>query len=483
MTAPNRQTLSPIAKPLFETLQRCGLHKKGTRLIAAVSGGADSVAMLVTLASLAPHHKWTVSAAHLNHGIRASSEQDAHFVEQLCDQLGITLTLEHRDVPQLAKDSGKSIEMAARNARYAFFKRLAIKEKADAVLTAHTLNDQSETVLLNLSRGTGTAGLGGIPFDRHANGFRVVRPLLWVPRNLIELTLHKLEQDWREDASNQDMQYRRNAVRHQLLPLMKNVLNPNTIQAIARTALLAHDDNAMIEQMTHHCCADILVSSKKADFPILRLAPFRHQPTPIRRRLLCWWLEQIGISPEQRRFEWIERIDTLSQQHSGGGKIQLTQNITILHAYDHLQCVGHDDTPLAEQSLVCPGTTELPDYDCRIVIALDKGYNREPILIPGSMPSVTYLRQPCPDEAYPFTVRSRRHGDRVQWLGERHTRKLKSIFIDAKIPKHQRDRIPLICVDGVIAWVPGCRPTTRFAVPAQDAPSFRISIMPNHPMA
>jgi tRNA(Ile)-lysidine synthase len=214
------------------------------RVAVAVSGGADSVALLRTLILAAPEIGLVLSVLHVHHGIRgAEADADAEFVAALAGQYGLSFHRHDVDTPAVAKSNRETIEEAARNLRYAWFRELLAAGQADAVATAHTLDDQAETVLHKLLRGAWTEGLGGIhPRVIESKG-AILRPFLGVRRAQIEEWLRGLGQDWREDATNADTAYTRNRLRHELLPTLA-VYNPQIYSQLANLATIARDEDA-----------------------------------------------------------------------------------------------------------------------------------------------------------------------------------------------------------------------------------------------
>ena len=233
---------------LRRSLRTLGIPARTKRMLVAVSGGADSVALLVGLQRVAPGLGIQLRVAHLHHGLRgAEADADARFVRALAKRLKILCVTGRADVRALARKEKISIEMAARAARYAFLadaaRRWGRRGGAAAIATAHTMNDQAETVLLRLARGAGLRGLAGIPPERLEGEVRVVRPLLGVRRAAIEVFLKEAGQAWREDSSNDDRAMLRNRVRHEVLPLLAARLNPRIVETLARTAEILRGEN------------------------------------------------------------------------------------------------------------------------------------------------------------------------------------------------------------------------------------------------
>ncbi len=234
----------------------------GDRICVAISGGADSVALLLTLhaANNAKRDALGVglSAAHVHHGIRPAEESDAdlNFVRDLCIQLDVPLHIHHADIPARASETGETLEEAARNVRYAFFRTLIASGHADAVLTAHTLDDQAETVLMKLLRGAWTEGLSAIhpvvpiqmtaqpePGTLNQRPGKILRPFLHTRRSEIESFLRSQNQPWREDSTNADTTYTRNRIRHELLPQLRT-FNPSIDQTLANLSELAREEES-----------------------------------------------------------------------------------------------------------------------------------------------------------------------------------------------------------------------------------------------
>lgn len=232
--------------------------RPGDRICVAVSGGADSVALLLALheANTAARDSLGIglSAVHVHHGIRAAAESDADlaFVQDLCIQLDVPLHIHHADVPARATQNRETLEEAAREVRYAFFRTLIASGHADSVLTAHTLDDQAETVLMKLLRGAWTEGLSAIHpvilIETAASSSqvptrtgRILRPLLSTTRSQIESFLQSRNQPWRTDSTNADTAYTRNRVRHELLPQLRT-FNPSIDQTLANLAELAREE-------------------------------------------------------------------------------------------------------------------------------------------------------------------------------------------------------------------------------------------------
>jgi tRNA(Ile)-lysidine synthase len=245
--------------------------KPGERICVAVSGGADSVSLLLTLhaANAAKRDALGVglSAAHVHHGIRAAEESDADldFVRNLCKSLDVPLHIHHASIPDRVLQTGETIEEAARAVRYEYFTSLIDAGEADAVLTAHTLDDQAETVLMKLLRGAWTEGLGAIHpvvlINTPNRPGRILRPFLNTRRTEIEVFLKQANQPWREDSTNTDTTYTRNRIRHELMPYLREY-NPSLDQTLSNLAELAREEEARWQAELSHVLPQMLLPGK-----------------------------------------------------------------------------------------------------------------------------------------------------------------------------------------------------------------------------
>ena len=234
-------------------LRATGMPPRSSTLVVGVSGGADSVALVDALASLRRRRGFRVLAAHLDHGLRPGSADDAAFCAELCRSLDVPLRVDRADVRARAARERGGLEQAARRERYAFLRRVKEEEGAVAIAVAHTRDDQAETLLLRLLRGAGATGLGGMrPRSRD-----VLRPLLAVSRGEVLAQLRERGLAWREDPSNDDLDHRRNRVRHELIPYLEERFNPAIRASLARTASLLADEAAHVRREAETLLATI----------------------------------------------------------------------------------------------------------------------------------------------------------------------------------------------------------------------------------
>ena len=311
------------------------LLRPGMRITVAVSGGADSVALLRRLIELAPGIGYVLSVAHVHHGIRgAEADADAEFVTALATTHGLAFRRHDVDTPTAASENRETLEEAARNLRYAWFRELLESGEVDAMATAHTLDDQAETVLHKLLRGAWTEGLGGIsPVITHTSG-SILRPLLSARRAEIEAWLKAIGQPWREDATNLDTTYTRNRIRHELLPMLASY-NPQIYSQLANLATLARDEEAYWQTELARLLPSLILPGKPVRgggratsthpdeaslaFEIERLP----QSPAVRRRLLRAAARQLGAA---LNFDQTEKLMTMLSP-DGARRQQLTAEL------------------------------------------------------------------------------------------------------------------------------------------------------------
>lgn len=392
---------------LLEFIRRYGLISPGDRVICAVSGGADSVALLFAMYLLRERLDITLEAAHFNHRLRGEeSDADEAFVKELCGRYDIPLHLgSGRILP-----GKKGLEAAAREARYAFLRSLPGK-----IATAHTADDNAETVLLHLVRGTGLKGLGGIS---PMNG-NVIRPMLTVTRREVEAFLSEYALPHREDSTNATDLFLRNRIRRNVMPLLLQE-NPSLAENLSDMALGLREDEDYLSRMAGETLPGV--------------AALREMHPALRARALERFLKENGVSePEKRHITLLEQL-VFSDKPSA--RADLPGGITVARRYDTLEVLG-EAQPLSER--VLEGSLELPELGLRVVCA-------EADTIVNTPDTFTVV------SAGKIVVRSRLPGDRIRLSGG--TKSLKKLFIDRKIPASERLRIPIIADEaGVLgAW-------------------------------
>jgi len=450
----------------------------GNHILIAVSGGADSVALLHLLHESARRCRWRLTVAHLNHGIRGrAAGEDARFVEAMARRLRIPCVIGKARVPALAKRRGHSLEMAARDARYAFLARTAKAVKADMIATAHTADDQAETILLKLMRGAGRGGLSGMAGVTEWRGIPVVRPLLGMTRQGIESYLRERKLTWREDESNRDTAFLRNRVRHELLPLLERDYNPKIREALLRTGEILGAEDGWMDGMALGILDDCTLPGTTG----LKVKPLHGHPLAARRRVIRLWLVRCGLPEPFLDFDTVARVDALlARRNRGSATVELRQGWRVRRQYDQIKLMPPNSsgcpqsTSIKPVRLSCPGETIVPGLGLRITTTLAPGIVKERGHGPGVLPVRATISAGALGKRA-LWIRLVRPGDRISPFGMKGSRKLQDILVDAKVPRAERARIPVLECDGEVVWMPGYRIARAWAV--SDGTRNNIQLM------
>jgi tRNA(Ile)-lysidine synthase len=426
----------------------------GDRLGVAVSGGADSVALLRAMLELRGELGVVLAVVHFNHTLRGDeSEADHAFVKNLACEHGLELHDARGDIALRAKERSLSIEAAAREARYEFFWSLIETNRLDKIATAHTQDDQAETVLLRLIRGTGMRGLCAIqPVFRHSPtesvGGAILRPLLKFRREEIESYLTALQQDWREDSSNANLQHTRNRVRQKLMPVLEREFNPEIADRLAEFSEIARAEEEWWDrELPRH-------------LPV-KWATLAQHPLALQRRLVRHEAEKLGLHLEFRQVEAI--LAVLGGGDSAPSACNLPGGWTFASHKRESRFVPpsrqRDNLSFGEVCLSVPGevTVPGPDPDTSIVFEVRKILLGD--LPAGYNPEHLYAPQALPDQ---LLVRTWRPGDRFWPAHTKASKKLKELFQAKRIAAELRAAWPVMVAANMVAanndelvWVRG----------------------------
>ena len=478
---------APLLCAVAQTVRVRKLFEAGQCLLVAVSGGADSVALLLALQTLRRTRGLRLTVAHLHHGIRGrAADADADFVQRLCRRLRLPCVVARCDVPRLARRRGLSLEAAAREARYAFLCSTARELGANAVATAHTADDQAETVVLRFARGAGPEGLAGIPYSHARGKVRIVRPLLDVDRAQVEQFLRARRQAWREDETNRDPSFTRNRVRHDVLPYLSRMLNPGLRSVLRRTAEILREENAWCDDLAARALADLTAgpgsTARRGSSQALDCRQLARLPLALRRRIVRLWLAGAGVPPEHVDFDVVERTLRLCGRTSGSASEELPDRWHVLRRYAiaSVEQMGRGRGRASPRravpvALQVPGETVLAEFGLRCRVRETLGFVREPPPGAGRYPCRAFIDREVL-RARGLAARCRRPGDRMTPLGMERPRKIQDVFVDAKVPRDERDRLPLIVCGREIVWVPGYRVAQGWEVRGKGAPSLEIRV-------
>jgi tRNA(Ile)-lysidine synthase len=436
---------------------RSNLFHPGQRIGVAVSGGADSVALLRRLLEERSSLGIVLSVVHVHHGIREASEEESAFVAALAAAYNLPFHLHRTDALTAAATLHETLEEAARNLRYAFFRQLIADGQIDAVATAHTLDDQAETVLHKLLRGAWTEGLSGIhPIVTVEKG-TILRPFLETHRTAIEEWLRQLEQPWREDASNRDLAHTRNRIRLQLLPLLRT-FNPQIAAQLSRLAAISADEEAYWNGELNRLLALLLLPGKpvrgggrsssthpEAETVAMEHARLRDLHPAVARRVLRAAARRLGA---RLSFEHTEQLLAMAQVAGGrGAKFDLPGGISVERSLREIRLtrISLPPGPAPEHAFRIPGEVVAPEYGLRL---------RGESALPGV-------------PAMQATLRPWRAGDRVTLKHSRGPKKVAEVLDRLRVVGAERTNWPVVESDGKIVWMRGAdvdAPEYLFAV-------------------
>ena len=436
------------------------------KVLVAVSGGADSVCLLHTLVRIQTELQITLHIAHLNHQLRGEeAEADALYVAGLARKLGLPATIERRDVAGYQAEHGLSPEEAAREMRYTFLAQTALAVGAERVAVGHTLNDQVETILLHVIRGTGISGLRGLrpcqvlKFGSYS--LTVIRPLLNISREETEACCSRLQAAPCLDTSNLSFSFLRNRIRHELIPLLKDY-NPGISGSLLRISRIAGDNLSFLEEAAAAAWKETV--SREGGTLVFAREPFRKLAPAVQRELIRKGFETLLGTLKDIEARHIEEImDALGKP--AGRRLNLPEGLIFGIEYDRY-LLGTDLSEMTpfpeltgEQRVEIPGETPLPGWTVRTGV-----FPREHIPPEYSSPdrfTACLDGDLTGDEIY---IRARRRGDRFQPLGMDRVKKVGEFMVDARIPRTWRDRIPVFATPHQIVWIAGWRIDERVKI-------------------
>ena len=439
----------------------------GQTLAVGVSGGPDSIALLHLLTRLRADYDLKLIACHLDHGLRPDSGREAEFVARTAGAWGVDSVIERADVPALARTGHLSVEEAGRAARYEFFARAA-----EAVAVAHHADDQVETVLMHFLRGSGIAGLRGmLPKTMH-NNLVVIRPLLPIPRPDIETYLAEHKLDFVVDPTNADQTFFRNRLRHELIPFLETY-NPNIRQILNRTAEVMTGDYELLRGLVEKAWAETILAPRSNDLPhrgasrsryykdiTFDLRRWRSLPLPLQRALLREAIHRLNPNERNADFTPIDGVARWTQTADSGHTADLLGGLCVSVVGEELRVGPWEQLQTSREAV----KFQITSYQLPITGKATFLGHHFAVTLLDTFSLADIEANPDPFTAYldadlaPFTLRTRRPGDRFQPLGMTGATKLSDFMINKKVPVDQRDSWPLLCcgVDAeIVLWVPG----------------------------
>ncbi len=430
-----------------EAVREHRLIEPGARILVACSGGADSTALLYILRHFPDSWRLALAVGHVHHGLRPEADEDAAFVGRMAAELGVPFHLER--LTGLAPED-PDLEARAREARYRALARMAEAVGASLVATGHTLDDQAETVLMRLVRGTGVPGLVGImPRRPLCPGIEVVRPLLWTRRHDLRAFLETLGISWREDATNRDLSRQRNRIRHRILPMLEQE-NPRIQEALAHLADVVREEEAWWREQLEALQQTLVISRSSGEVRIDRLG-FEELAPALQRRLLRSVLNELGTGPDAS-FAHLEQVRRAAARGETGKEFTLPHGVRVR--------VARDVLILAEEAPASCASVEVPIPVPGQAISTELGLLVEAAIEPEGDPGwgggewEVELDPAVAQQG--LVLRNRRPGDRIRLSGGH--RKVQDLLTEAGVPRWERDRVGIVATrDGEVLWVIGYR--------------------------
>ena len=468
--------LSTFEREVERVLLSRSMLSHGDQVIVAVSGGPDSVALLSVLLALRPSWCLGLRAVHFDHGLRGlESQNDAKFVKDFCDRMGVDLSIKNLDVQRsMARERGESLQQFASKVRYEALFCIADENGARKIAVGHTADDQAETILMWMIRGSGTGGLGGMAPVRNS---RVIRPLLGFSRADILEYLRFRELGYRIDSSNLSPLYFRNRLRHELIPVLKRY-NPNLIKVLSRQADIVREDHLYLEELGAKAFDD-LTQKKTGDLLILNRVPLLGLPLALQRRVIRLALQTVASMTFGPRFGSVEIIlDQIVGGQSGASAV--SHGVRVTREYNHIlfEFVGSGPPlvqtwPTVRQTVPIPSQITWPLTGQMIEIAVN------PVSQESWRGNHVHMNFDAATFSHTLVLRTWQPGDQFCPLGLGGKRKkLKNFFSDMKLERSQRERIPLLVAPEGILWVGGYRADHRFRVTESTREVLTVTLRP-----
>jgi tRNA(Ile)-lysidine synthase len=448
-----------IADLVRPALRRHAMLAGGDRVLIGVSGGADSVALLLALVELAPSMALDLHVLHVDHQLRPGSPADAAFVEALSRRLGVPVAVERVRVAP-----GASLEAAARAARHAALEARAARLGAHRIALGHTADDQAETVLMRLLEGAGMRGLAAIPAVRGP----IVRPLIESRRSQIEQALRAAGVDWIEDPTNRDPKFLRNRIRHDVLPRLASAYAADVVPALTRAASLAREATEALDLLATRELDR--VARVEADGAItLPVGALRALPALVAPEVLRQAAARLGGTAPLRA--WAHRGLARVVTSPATRRPFRLGGITVEVSGDRVRLGRDPAIALTTRCLTVPGRLDLPEIGHALEAVL---IDRESYVLPSEPTVAAFDADVLPPA---LTVRARRRGDRLVAVGGGE-RRLKTLLISARVPRWERARVPVVEVGGQVLWVAGLRRGAAAPVTGRTRRVLQLSVVP-----
>lgn len=452
---------------VIQTIEKYNMLSLGDHILVGLSGGPDSVCLLFTLNQLKSMYSLKVSAIYIDHGLRPSDvPREIEFCKRLCDDLNVTFHSQSINVKEFAERERINLQEAARVLRYSTLDQVSIAIKANKIALGHNADDQAETLIMRLLRGAGPAGLSGIPPVRK----KIIRPLIEVERAEIEEFLRINRLSFVIDSSNVNTKYLRNRIRHVLMPSIKKI-SPYATKIISRTADIIREENDYINVSVTKALMRLM--SRKTDRTVeLFCNPMEVLNVVILRRALRVAIDSVkdlrGID-----FEHIEKIIRLIKKGKPGDRIYLPKGVRAIKGYSTIIITSEPPQRLSTYRVDGPTQVYLKENSMHIDI---KEVLIDDLQNYGNGKDIIYID--ADKIKFPLTIRPRKEGDYFYPFGFGKRKKLQDFFVDEKIPRDERDLIPIIENEGNIVCIVGYRLDDRYKIDHNTKRCLQIKVVP-----
>jgi tRNA(Ile)-lysidine synthase len=447
-----------------DTIDTFDMIKYKDHIVIGVSGGADSMSLLHVLYSMQQEYELKLTAVHIHHGLRGKeADEDADFVSNICSQYQIPYVLYRFDIGQEAKLRKLTEEEAGRMMRYTAFEEVLQKKGAQKIAVAHTTNDQAETLLMRLMRGTGLQGLGGIPPVRGP----IIRPLIGCTREEVETYCKQYQVLFRNDSSNHTELYTRNKIRIHLIPWLQKELNPTVVDILNQTSILLQEEERYMDEQAQMLFEQVVGVRQDGESIELHVSKLLSVHPVMRKRILRKAILCVRESLKDIGFGHIVDMEGLLQKQTGK-KINLPGKILVEKQYDILK--------IYKKTIVHKGYFyEIQEKSPLFIVEL--GQYVRAIVYPKE--NFTDFSHSVYTKTFDYDkikngiqIRTRLTGDRIQLRGNK---KLKDFFIDEKVPRDSRDKVPLVTDGQQIIWVVGYGKSRAYEVDIHTKRVIQIS--------
>ncbi len=442
-------------------IEKTKLLKGVDKILLGVSGGPDSLAMLQLFYDYKDYFNIEIAAAHLDHLFRDESTAEADFVEKTAAKLNISFFRKTVNIPKIVKKEGYSAEAAARNERFKFFKKIIEQNNFDLVALAHHRDDQAETVLLNLIRGSGLKGLGGIEVSSTYDQIKIIHPLLEFNKSEILAYCQQKGLKPRFDSSNKESIYSRNIIRNEIFPIVEAKINSKAREVIARNSKLIAEEDRFLNKLAVKKYKDCLKKANPYKIEV-DLNNFNDIEQVLQRRIFRHIYKKLNSNLDDLYLDHILEIEKLLKDNTTGRGIDLVSNIRVEISYSNLVFIKND---FLEDDLI--GEKVKINFDR--VNKINSIYNLEIEIVARNNFSFNNNSMRAAFDFdklnLPLYIRGRKNGDELLPLGMKGHKKVKDILIDQKVPRYKRNQIPLIVdAEDNIIWLAAYKMSDKYKI-------------------